>query len=125
MAAPKQLRAGDARFLEALRTVLQEHVVAPVAPVAPIAPVPLVAPGLTEFSNTVIYKLGSIESLLKEVNTGLVTHVTADALYHGATDDRLGSLERSRSWALAAVAILSTFATIVSNYAVKAFHIFG
>jgi hypothetical protein len=93
---------------------------------------------ISDFSTSVIFKLGRIESLLEEVNAGLAAHVGDDKVLHAdlgtrlgsveravpdKLDTRLGSLERSRAWSTGAVMVLAGLMSFVTNLILKSLRI--
>ena len=107
----------ETRLLALIREELRANI-APIAPVLPVAPVAPVAPVLpvADISGTVIYKLGRIESLLEEQNKGLLAHMLEDEKLFGETINRVNSLERSRSYGLGIVTILSSAIALIANF---------
>jgi hypothetical protein len=130
----------NAALLKALRKEIRALVVASVAPVAPVAgiaapPSPQIP--VDDFNNSVLYKLGKIESLLGEVNIGLVKHVADDALLHSQLTEQLGlveksipdkldtrlrSVERSRTYVIGAGATMGIVLSALTNFAYRYLH---
>jgi len=70
--------------------------------------------GFTD-EQTVIYKLGQIESKLDLIAESIRSHIKIDETAHTASDDRITSLEKSRSWVLGAVAIISAGVSLIGS----------
>ena len=64
---------------------------------------------------TVIYKLGQIESELRALTQAIIAHNTKDDTFHTATDTRLTSLEKTRTYALGFIFAISLIVQQVGN----------
>jgi len=66
-------------------------------------------------TQTVIFKLGQIESKLDLIAESISSHIQQDDKLHAESDKRVASLERSRAWALGAVAVISASVSVISQ----------
>lgn len=64
---------------------------------------------------TVVYKLGQIEGKLDALSLVLSEHIKNDVSAKAVLNEKIHGLERSRSWAVGAVAIISIGITSLSQ----------
>jgi len=66
-----------------------------------------------EKEELIIYKLGNIEASLESIKTAQTLFMGESKMYGQSFDNRIKSLENSRSWAYGMVATLSTFISLI------------